>query len=224
MRCLNNNNGIALVTSLMLTLISLTVVMAVMYMITQNITTSGSMKRYKTAIEASYGGTDILMKELVPNILKNFTEGFSDSTEAGGNFATYKSRLESTFFSGVLLKVRPDDPNDSTRLSCLTDKLTKATAAWNSACSSTLNPKSGPDMTMRLTASGGQPFQIYAKIVDTVFGNSDMSGKQLEGAGVAESLVVISPQHIPYVYRLEIQSERVTGANERANMSVLYAY
>jgi len=221
MHCLANNKGIALVTSLMLTLISLTICMAVLYMITQNISSTGAMKRYKTAQEASYGGTDIFMKELVPNILENFANNFSEYHDS---FTEYKTALETTLFNAVSLQVRPNDPDDATRRACMTDKLTKATSGWNSACNSSLNPKTGPDMTMTLSATGGQPFTIYAKIVDTVFGNSDMSGLQLEGAGVAESLTVIAPQHIPFVYRLEIQSERSVNAREQANMSLLYAY
>jgi len=47
MNRLNNNKGVALVTALMLTLISLTIVMALMYMITQGTTVSASYKRYK---------------------------------------------------------------------------------------------------------------------------------------------------------------------------------
>jgi len=45
MNRLNNNKGVALVTALMLTLISLTIVMALMYMITQGTTVSASNKK-----------------------------------------------------------------------------------------------------------------------------------------------------------------------------------
>lgn len=203
-RFLQQEEGVALVTSLVMTLISLAIVMSVMYMITQNIQRIGTMKRYKTALEASYGGTDIVMKELVPQVLKNI--------------AAPKTFLETTYGTSMNLAVLATD-------SCLSDKLTKETSQWGSACSSTVSAKSGADFAFRLpSATGGQPYAIYSKIVDTVFGNTDVSGLQLEGAGVAESLSVITPQHIPYVYRLEVQAEKVTNATEQANMSVLYAY
>lgn len=203
-RILSNQDGIALVTSLMLTLISLTIILSVFYMISQNIKMTGENKRYKTAIEASYGGTDIIMKEIVPQILKNFGS------------ASLVNDLQTTY-SMITLSVQ-------TSQTCLQDKLTKGTANWSNTCNQLLNPKAAPDMSFLLQATGGQPYAIYAKVVDTIFGNSDTSGLQLEGAGVAETLSVITPQHVPYVYRVEIQAEKERNATEQANMSVLYAY
>lgn len=203
-RVLAKQDGIALVTSLLMTLISLTIIMAVMYMITQSVQLTGASKRYKTALEASYGGTDIMMKDIVPYILSDFAS------------ATLKNDLELKY-AGVSLALFATP-------SCLQDKITKGTSNWNSACSQLINPTSGPDMTMQLQATGGQSYTVYTKIVDTILGNTDTSGLQLEGAGVAESLSVITPQHTPFVYRLEIQAQRSVNATEQANMSILYAY
>lgn len=205
-RILAKQDGIALVTALMLTLISLTIVLSVMYMITQSIQQTGAIKRYKTALEASYGGTDILMKEIVPLILKNFA---STSTEL-------KNDLEGTY--GLLNLTVLADPQ------CLKDKFNLATSSWGGACNQLINPKASADMSFQLQATGGQPFAVYTKVVDTIFGNSDTSGLQLEGAGVAESTSVITPQHIPFVYRVEVQAEKANNATEQANMSILYAY
>ncbi|BCS53486.1 hypothetical protein [Geobacter sp. SVR] len=203
-RLLANQEGVALVTSLCMTLISLTIVMAVMYMVSRNIEQAGASKRYKTALEASYGGTDMVIKDILPYILSDF------------NSAKLNTDLESRY-SGVSLAV-------TATAACLQDKATKGTKDWDPACSSGLTPTSGPDMTMQLQASGGQPYTVYTKIVDTVSGNTDMTGLQLEGAGVAETLSVITPQHVPYVYRLEVQAQRSANAAEQANMSVMYAY
>lgn len=204
---LQQKEGVALVTSLIMTLISLAMVMSVMYMITSNIQRTGAFKRYKTALEASYGGTDMVMKEFVPQVLQALRDGNSP-----------KTFLETTFGGSVNLSVLATD-------SCLYDKLSKGTAQWASSCSNTLSAKSAADFTFSIpSATGGQPYAIYSKIVDTKFGNTDVSGLELEGAGVAESLSVITPQHIPYVYRLEIQAEKVVNATEQANVSVLYAY
>jgi len=210
MRYIDNNEGVALVTSLLMTMISLTIIMSVLYMITQNITRTGAMRRYNTAIEASYGGTDLIMKEIVPFVVKNSGSG------------TFLTQFQAAFPTSLVSL-------SATQASCLQSKVTLNTDAWVAACGTaaqrqSLDAKTVPDMTMQLQASGGQPFTVYTKIVDTVNGNSDMSGLQLEGAGVAESQNVISPQHLPFVYRLEIQAERSTNATEQANMSVLYAY
>jgi len=199
-----NESGVALVTSLLLTLISLTIVMAVMYMITQSVQQTGLVKRYKTALEASYGGTDIVMKEVIPEIMKSFES------------ASLVSDIETTFSAVSLLVLTTD--------TCLQNKLSLGTKAWDASCSQTSNPKSDPDIRFQMPALNGQPYTVYAKIVDTLGGNTDTSGLQLEGGGVAESLSFITPQHLPYVYRLEIQAERSANATEQANMSVLYAY
>lgn len=199
-----NNDGIALVTALMLTMISLTIVMAVMYMITQSIQQTGLAKRYKTALEASYGGSDIVMKELVPAIMKNIQS------------ANLISDIESEFSSVGLTVLATAN--------CLQNKLSLGTKAWDASCNQTSNPKNAPDVEFEMPALNGQPYMIYAKIVDTLNGNTDQSGLQLEGGGVAETLSFITPQHLPYVYRLEIQAERTANATEQANMSVLYAY
>lgn len=200
---LKNNKGIALVTSLMLTLISLVIILSVMTLITSSIKRTGAQKRYKTAMEAAYGGTDIVLKEIMPYILKNM-----DSVNLGPG-------LQGQYDAGWL-SVTSD--------LCLREKLTKRTDQWNVACNQTLNPKVSPDLTFSLTSLKGMPFTVYTKIVDSTSGNTDTSGLQLEGAGVAESTSVLSPQHQPYVYRLEIQGERSTNATEQSNLSVLYAY
>jgi hypothetical protein len=203
-RFISKKDGIALVTALLLTLISLTIVMSVMYMITQNISTTGMNKRYRTALEASYGGTDILMKELVPKILNNV--------------------LNVGDYGLINLSVDP----------CLQEKMTNPTASWSVSCSQLPEAKTSPDVRFDLTSTGGQPYNIYAKIIDTVVrGNSNMSGLQLEGGGVGEQNPVVKPKHLPYVYRLEIQAEKAsnefvaqsTGAViEKSNISVLYAW
>lgn len=200
----HNKNGVALVTALFMTLISLTIVMAVMYMITQNITRTGTMKTYRTALEASYGGTDLVIKEIVPQLLMNYME------------ANFVSTME-TAFNAINLSIE-------TTNECLQDKLTKKTDDWDPACSQSLDLRANRDFSFTLQAAAGQPYSIYTKVIDTIGGNTDTSGLQLEGAGVAESTSVLTPQHLPYVYRVEVQGERSQNAVERANLTVLYAY
>jgi len=201
---ITDNKGIALVTSLMLTLISLVIIMSVMFLITQSTISTGIVKRYKNTVEATYGGTEVVMKDVIPFILKNYTS------------ASIQSRLATNFSSIGLSSISKD---------CLLAKISLSSDKWPSACSSTVDPKSGgADFSFSLQASGGQPFSVYTKIVDTVGGNTDQTGLQLEGSGVAESSPIITPQHFPYVYRVEIQGERSTNATEKSRMSVLYAY
>lgn len=201
MRLLPDNKGFALVTSLMLTLLTLTIVMSLLYMITQSTKISGTSKKYKTALEASYGGAEILTKEILPFVLRNYDSAFASDLEDS--------------FSQVHLEV--------TSASCLQTKLSSKTSSWE-GCSTGSDPKVSPDITFKMQASSGNPFLVYSKIVDTVSGNTDVSGLQLEGAGVAESQSVLTPQHFPYIYKVEIQGERETNSTAQANIEVLYAY
>lgn len=204
MRFITDRKGFALVTSLMLTLISLTIVMALLYMITKGTQLSGLHKKYRTALEASYGGAEIYTKEILPYVMRNYSS------------ASLTTDLESSF-TAVSLEVQ-------TTQSCLQTKLTKATSAWPTACSKSLSSKDNPDIRYTMAATASNPFYVYSKIVDTVNGNTDVSGLQLEGAGVAESQSVLTPQHFPYIYRVEIQGERANNSTAQANIEVLYAY
>ncbi len=201
---IRNNDGIVLVTSLMLTLISLTIVMALLYMVAQGIKSSGQLRKYHTAVEASYGGTEIMVKDIMPIIMQNYSS------------SSFKTTVEGAF-TGVSLQMLSDSK-------CMRRKLTNATASWPSGCSNTPNPKNSPDMQITLNSASGSPFIVSSKIVDTVAGNSDTSGLQLEGSGVAESSSLLTPQHIPYIYRMEIQGERQGNSTAQANIEVLYAY
>jgi len=202
MKLLVNQRGVALVTTLMLTLISLAIISALYYMVTMGVQMSASEKRYRTALEATYGGAEITMKDLTPLILQ-------------GDSAT---QLKATFST-------IDDIAFPSGTACFAEKLTLPTSLWSGSCSQTLNPKSSPDVQFSLKGinSANAPYTVYAKYVDASIGNTDMSGLQLEGAGVAEASSVITPQHFPNVYRLEVKAERPASA-EQGNVSVLYAY
>lgn len=199
---IKNEQGIALLTALMFTCISLTFILALLYLTLQSIQVSASSKRYKTAREASYGGAEIALKEVIPLV-----------------FQGYSSSQITASFSGINMQI-------STSTQCMQEKLHLNASQWSAACSKTLDPKSAPDMNFKLQATGlnSQPYNVYTKIVDTVAGNTDTSGLQLEGAGVAESSSFITPQHFPYIYRVEVQAEKSVAAKERAGLSIQYAY
>lgn len=200
---LKNNDGIALVTSLMLTLISLTMIMALLYIVTQSTRVSGANKRYKTALDASYGGSELFTKDVLPFLLKNYGSATLAATTAGE-------------FSDVALNI-----SDQT---CLQSKLTLPSEKWPVGCSNSPFPKQSPDVTFNLASATNTPYTIYSKIVETMLGNTDVSGLKLEGGGVAEGSSGITPQHFPYLYRLEIQGEQSVASSAQGNIEVLYAY
>jgi hypothetical protein len=197
-----NQKGIALVTALMLTLISLAIISALLIMILRGVQTSASEKKYRTALEATYGGTEITMKDVTPLV-----------------FQGYSGAQLSAKFAGV------DDMTFPSGTACFHQKLTLPTSLWSSSCSQTLNPTSSPDVSFKLKGinNSNAPYTVYAKYVDSTIGNTDISGLQLEGSGVAEASAIITPKHFPNVYRLEVRAER-SATTEQANISVLYAY
>jgi len=203
MKTLLNQQGIALITALILTLVSLMIVMAMFYLIGKGVEISASQKRYRTALEASYGGADISLKNVIPLVFQGLSS----------------SKIQAKFPSAMSLQL-------SSGTSCLNEKLNKPTKEWSSSCSQTLDPKTSPDLqfTLKADSTVAAPYKVYTKIVDTIYGNSDTSGIQLEGSGVAEPSSVITPQHFPYIYTLEVQAEKSSHASEQANLSVQYAY
>ena len=221
MKYARNEKGIALVTSLMFTLIILVMIMGLMSVMTQNIKVSGSQRSYKNALEASQGGAEVVMKEILPLLLQGSSVNAVTSS-----------------FSGMLMQF-------SKYSTCTRKKLTLLPMSqWPASCggagSTNINPKDHSDFTFTLQAKGTaggmstNSYSVYAKIVDSnvhstdpndpLNPNTDASGLQLEGAGVSEESSIFSPVAIPHVYRIEVQGEKTSNPLERGKISVLYAY
>ena len=205
MKALRNEHGVALVTSLLLTLISLGVVMALLLMILQQTKLSAAHKRYKSSLEASHGAVQLITKELIPLM---FSSAINPTATLKAEFAS----------------INLDTSSDG----CLQQKLMNLPAKWTScgSNSNSYNLKTDWDMTFKLAGTTGPGYQVYAKIVDTQPGNSDTSGSDLldGGAGVTGSSAGVAPKHIPATYRIETQGESVANPREKAVLSVLYAY
>jgi len=219
MNNLRNERGIALVTALMLTLVSLVLVMALMYFIETGTRVSASAKRYQNVQQAAYGGASLTVNELIPRLENAIFGNYSSGADSG------IQKLQTDFASTNLTL-----PS----LACLKQKLNSTSATWSGACSKTLDPKSSPDMTFLLrstltaTLQPTQDYIVYTKIVDTpIVGNTDPSNLsnlrkpenineslQNEGNGVT----------IPSTYRIEIRAERQQNPQERSNLSVVYSY
>ncbi len=197
--------GAALITVVALIVVTSAMVAAVYYFIRRGIEVSGLQKKYQTAREASLGGLDVFTKEILPMAISGTT----------------LANVVASFNTITSAQVQQGATN-----TCFSNKLLLSTASWAGGCSNTLDAKSSPDI--RFVVSGiapARPFEVYTKIIDTVAGNSSTSGITLEGQGAAESQTgMITAQHFPYMYRMEVQSERQNDATEKANFTVLYAY
>lgn len=215
---LKNDKGIALVTALMFTMLSLGIAMTLLYMVTQGVKVTAANKNYKTSLEASYGATELVTKDILPSIFKTYTSAGSLTTVAGK-------------FTAVSLAM-PDT-------NCFSMKTKKSTAFWDTAvcgaASTSVAPSVLPDMTFNLKATNDPTgYRVYAKIVDTRCGgppdmpcsNADSSGiDYLDSAGgVTGGGVIVSPQPRPAYYKIEVQGERAANPREKSKLSLLYAY
>lgn len=222
MKILKDQQGIALLTALMLTLISMTVIMYLTYMLTSSTKLSGANKRYKTALSASYGGAEILAKDIIPVMF--------------GNISTPATAIKNIDTSNKLNMLLVSDQ-------ILRKKIMTPSAQWPDAASKSFDPTTAPDVTMTLNSTTSDPFTVYTKIVETncsdprpypkgMCTGSDLSGYDedngLVAASVAESRTggnsVVSPQSRPAQYRIEVRSQRSNNPKERSNLSILYAY
>ena len=201
----SHRTGAALIAVTAMIVVASLVVAGVYYFLQRGTVVSGLEKRYQTAREASLGGIDVFTKEVVAGVLQ------------GSNLSVIVNNFN-TSVNATVTRGATD--------TCFTTKITGATADWGACAISLSDPKTSPDVTFRLSAvASGQYYNVYAKIVDTVPGNSDRSGFSLEGQGVAEGgSGMIAVEHFPYMYRIDTQGERLAAPEEKAKFTILYAY
>jgi Tfp pilus assembly protein PilX len=215
MRFLNNEKGIALITTLMLTMIALVISMVMLYLTIQWTQMSGSQKMYKNSLEAANGGVDIVIRDALPVLVGSVVDN-------NGSVDYFRDALSAALnLNNITVNVSN---------SCFTQKLTLPTEQWSTDCSAqtrTLDAKNSPDFSFSLQSQitgfvAPAGFTVYTKIVSTTPGSTDMSGRNLEGMATtgAPPLDVGSP----YLYRIEVTGEKTNNPKERANLSVLYAY
>lgn len=196
-----NEKGIALVMVLVLSTVALLIMAGLIYMLTTGTQLSGMQKRYKTALEAGIGGADIAHQIIGARI--------DNPVQLEGKF-NFLSAFDVT-----------------TTQTCLTDKLLRSTADWNVACNSSLTIDPGDastyDISFDLGAAPSPTYRVYAKIADTVLGNSGGDEGLLKG-GVVHSTGEINVASIPFLYTIEVDAQNQANPAERAKLSMLYQY
>ena len=208
MKYLRNEDGIALITALMFTLICLAMVMTLMYYVLTATKMSAAQKTYRSSLEASYGGTEFVTKIIIPRLFSNYSTG---KRSLGDDFGDADTQLG--------LQLGAD----------LERKLMNPRGTLWGAASTTVNPKDSPDMVFTLKGqSANSDFRVYSKIVDTVasVGLVDASGIDYldAGIGVAGTSTSTQTPRTPNIYTVEVQGEAAVNPKEKAGLSVLYAY
>jgi hypothetical protein len=203
----SNERGIALVMVLILAAISLAIMAALIYMITASTQVSGIQKRYRTALEAGKGGAVVAFQTI----------------GAGGD----------PNLAGIAVSIPALNVGGT---NCFAAKLNNATADWpkdgsgNDICSTsfTIDPTQSSSYDWSFGLGAAPAYTVYAKIVDTVNGNSSRSvdalGPLLKSGVVNANIGEVPVQSFPYLYTLEIEAVNPVNTAEKADYSVLYEY
>lgn len=196
---LKDERGMALVMALVLGVIGMLMLASVLFMVRIGTETSGSQKYYEQASTSAHGAMTLFTKEIMQNALAG--------TPLAGMGATYGTAAL------TLAPVIADA--DFTR------KLT--TSGW---IGDGTYPVDDPDATLTLTFPGATPdITVNATVRATSRGNSGTSANVLVGGGViSNSTGTVIPQHIPYLYHVDIRAQSATSTGENARLSAIYAY
>jgi hypothetical protein len=199
-----NQKGVALAMVLILSAIILAIITGLIYMITSTTQISGMQKRYRTALEAGMGGADVTFRLLA-------LRGDPD-LDMGTAIGYYRTISDA----------------------CLTAKLNSNTSATNwAACGSYANAttmvidpadQTTYDFRFDLGSAPYPTYTGYAKIVDTVEGNSGGDEGLLKHGVVSSGSGEITVVSIPYLYTIEVDAENAANPSERAKLSILYQY
>lgn len=214
MRYLRNQNGIALVTALMFTMIILGIIMTLLYYVLAGTKMSAAQKQYRNSLEASYGGTEFITKAVIPRLF--------------GNYSTGKLSLMTDFGGTGKLELQIGGAGTSSD-AVLKAKLNSQTNLWTDPAMKSVNPKIMPDFIFTLKGTGtGGDFKVFSKIVDTVpgIGLIDATGIDFldAGLGVAGTSTSTQTPRTPNMYSVEVQGEAAVNPKEKAGLSILYAY
>ena len=216
---LRNQKGIALVMVLVVSVIILAIIAGLIYMITSGTQISGIQKRYKTALEAGIGGADITYQLI----------GLRGETTSIDSFKSSLSSLSLDVVTPVTCVTRSIPAcTDIGQYEKIATKLNLSTICW-SGCdfSQAINPLTPAtyDISFQLPGTPGMSsYNVYAKIVDTVLGNSGGDEGLLKHGVVSSNTGEITLVSVPYLYTIEVDAENIANPSERAKLSILYQY
>jgi hypothetical protein len=208
---IDSEKGVVLVMVLILSVISLSFMAALMLMATTR--TQISPARYASACEIVKAADDIFRQAVDERGLPAVA---GSTTFASNNFSFPALSMSSP--------VVGED--------CFTAKLKNATAVWNSGCSDSvvIDPAVSGSFDMSFDLSGANAtYAVYAKIADTVLGNSSgsSSGGLVTDMGVVHSTAgddSITVPHEPFLYTVEVLAVAQTSTGEECRLTNLYQF
>ena len=215
MKRLRGEEGIALVMVLVLAAIALAIMAALVFMLTESTQVSGIQKRYKTSREAGRGGADLIFQTIDQRT------------------PTYEANWQTAMALLGANRTTPNTCAGTDRLGMaftgFQTKLHVASTAW-SGCDS--SPAIDPGTTSSYdwsfqVGSGANTYNVYAKIVSTVEGNTVGTGAALNKWGVTgagSSGGVVSAMSIPYVYTIQVLTQNAGNPVEKSKYSIMYLW
>lgn len=209
-----SEKGVVLIVVLVLSAVVLTLVTALIYMVTSGTQISGSQKRYKSSLEAGKGGSDI------------FYQLIGLRGDAADNLVFMNALLATGLTSSMpILTSLCTGTSGGTSYTALQAKLMTPSSSWvNCNSSLTIDPNNPTTYDVMFQLGATTRYNLYAKIVQTIDG---IAGADL---GLGNSGVVsggtgeITPMPKPYLYAMEVLASSGTNSLERAKLSILYQY
>ena len=217
---------------LILAAISLVIMAGLLYMITSSTQISGMQKRYKSGLEAGIGGAEVSYQFIalraddptsLVTLLSSMNPVITTPTTCTG------TDLSGTQYTGSA--GGPTPGGLAAKLMTPTYNV-DGTLNWSLACdkSMSIDPSIPTSYDMQFELGTNPTYTIFAKIVDTVEGNSapdyGLGGKGVVVSGSSEVIVM----SMPYLYTMEIDAQKkiATGEDtenrERSKLSILYQY
>lgn len=200
--------GAALILVLILTAIGLTFTATLLYMVTTGAQVTGGQKRYDSALQCAEAGVDVIRQVI----------------DARGNPGV--PFPPAMAFSLPSLNVGGFDCLDN-KLNNGTYQADGVTKNWNASCDETLNINAADatsyDMSFNCGVAPNAVYNVFAKIVDTVDGNSGANTGLVKTGVVVSNSGEIPVQSLPYLYTIEVAVQSAT-TNERARLSLLHQF
>jgi len=214
-RCLKSEKGVVLVVVLVLSAIVLAVMTALIYMITSGTQISGFQKRYKTALEAAKGGSELMYQIVALRGVDADNTAFTTALSAAG--------LNSSI--PILTSLCSGTSTGGTPYPTLQAKLMTPTTSWTNCNSNiAIDPNDSTTYDVMFQLGVTNRYNYYAKIVQTIDGNSGgdlgLLNKGVVSGGSGE--ITVMPK--PYLYAVEVLASSSTNTLERAKLSILYQY
>ena len=205
---LDNQRGVALVTSLMLGVFGMLMVLALVYLVSTGTWISGAKVRYQRALDSAYGGIQFFVSEIIQRGIGGAT---LTSMGAFGNMNVVANISNADFASKLTTTGFVNDPAED------------ATRPYPDNSLTSNAPNDFADIVATFTMPNGNNITVSNTILSTTRGNSGTSSNLLLSGGVVNnSSGTFTPQHFPYLYQVETRGQG--AANENARLSGIYAY